>query len=184
MIDILIVQNGVQLADNHMNIELGMNVNHGWRNNLETVTFDIESLVDDKLYPYQQALWDKVSAGGFKSGELMTMTAGRNVGKSMLTASALKRLMDDIMSQPVSELVMSEGKVYGARYHCVEPIGGNWREMEDWCITTFGASTGSIWAEQVDKKAPAPGERWYANNRKFWFRSLKDRDWFIIRWNS
>ena len=132
------------------------------------------------MYEYQKKLWDQL--GGVKPSEMYIITSGRQVGKSMFTAQAIDRLMRDINSQPVEDLVLSEGQVYGARYHCVEPIGGNWREMEDWCINTYGETTGSIWAEEVDKKTPAPGERWYANNRKFWFRKESDRTLFILKW--
>lgn len=136
-----------------------------------------------ELHPWQEILLEKIHGGGFKPGELMTMTSGRQAGKSHFTAQALKRLMDDLQSQPVSDLVLSEGKVYGSRYYCVEPVGGNWRAMEDWCIQTCGETTGSIWAEEVNKiTTPNPGERWYANNRKFWFKSEKDRTMFMLRW--
>lgn len=136
------------------------------------------------MHPWQEKLFVDIETGGIKPGEMMIMSAGRGVGKSMFSAQALERLMRDLNSQPISDLVLSEGRVYGARYYCVEPVGGNWREMEDWVIQTFGASTGSIWAQEVDKATPLQCERWYANNRKFWFRTLKDRDWFIIKWRS
>jgi hypothetical protein len=38
------------------------------------------------LKPYQQALFDKISAGGLKPGELSIFSAGRQSGKSMLNA--------------------------------------------------------------------------------------------------
>ena len=138
----------------------------------------------DKLHPWQEKILIDIESGGVKPGEMMVMTAGRKVGKSRFSAQALERLMRDLNSQPITDLILSEGKVYGARYYCVEPVGGNWREMEDWVIETYGASTGSIWAQEVDKATPLQCERWYANNRKFWFRNLKDRDWFIIKWRS
>jgi hypothetical protein len=132
------------------------------------------------LHPWQQEMLKKMS--GFKKGELMVIAAGRQTGKSYFTAAALKRLMDDINSHPISDLNLTEGRVYGARYYCVEPIGGNWREMEDWCINTYGKTTGSIWAQEVDKTTPLVNERWYANNRKFWFRNEADRTMFILKW--
>jgi hypothetical protein len=141
--------------------------------------FDIEAML-----PWQQNIFDQITTSGVKPGEMMVISAGRRAGKSHFTQQAIERLMRDLNSQPVTDLVLSEGRVYGARYHCVEPIGGNWREMEDWCISTYGASTGSIWAQEVDKSTPLVNERWYANNRKFWFRKEKDRDWFIIKWRS
>ena len=144
---------------------------------MDKVTFDIET--ETMMHPWQASL-----AAGFKPGEMTIMTSGRQTGKSMFTAQAIERLMRDLNSWPVTDLVLSEGTVYGARYYCVQPVGGNWREMEDWCMAIFGDSTGSIWSEEVNKTTPMPSERWYANNRKFWFRAEKDRDWFIIKWNS
>jgi hypothetical protein len=143
------------------------------------LTVDIETML-----PWQKNIFDQIAVGGTKAGEMMIISAGRQVGKSMFTQQAIERLMRDLNSQPVSDLVQSEGRVYGARYYCVEPVGGNWREMEDWCISTYGSSTGSIWAQEVDKSTPLVNERWYANNRKFWFRNERDRDWFIIKWRA
>ena len=116
----------------------------------------------------------------FKGRGVVQIT-GRNAGKNNWTNKAIERLMNDLASRPVEALMVSEGTVYGARYYCVEPIGGNWLDMETWCVETFGSSGDHIWGE---KKAPKPAERWYMNNRKFWFREQKDRDWFVIKWNS
>ena len=118
------------------------------------------------LYPWQQ--------------ELIKMTA-RQLGKSQLTQQAIDRYLRDIGSQPISELVLSEGRVHGARYYCVEPIGGNWMDMEVWALDTYGG-TGSMWG-QADNNVAGTTARWYMNDRKFWFRTAKDRDWFIIRWS-
>ena len=135
------------------------------------------------MYPFQKILLDKITSGGFKRGELSVITAGRRAGKSMMTQQTIERLFRELNSQPVSDLILSEGRVYGARYYCVEPIGGHWRKMEDWCISTYGKTTGSIWAQEVDKSTPLVNERWYANNRKFWFRNEKDRTLFIMKWS-
>lgn len=120
---------------------------------------------------------------GFKPGEIRVMMSGRQTGKSHMSrlAQDLARFGQGDYSEPVRDLLLSEGTVYGARYYCVEPVGGNWREMEDWCTDTYGATTGSIWGESP---VPSPGQRWYMNNVKFWFRTAKDRDWFIIKWQS
>lgn len=129
-----------------------------------------------KLYPFQEAMLEHISKGK----ELRIISSGRQVGKSMFTAQAIDRLMRDLNSQPIEQLVLSEGKVYGARYLCIEPVGGNWPEMESWCLDTYG-NCGSAWDKD---KAPEPNARWYMNDRRFWFREQKDRDWFILRWNS
>ena len=97
------------------------------------------------------------------------------------TDEALKRLIADVNSHPITDIVLSEGTVYGSRYYCVEPIGGSWIDMEFWCLDTFG-NTGSIWQE-TKNLTPEPHKRWYANNRKFWFKSEKDRTMFIMRWS-
>ena len=113
----------------------------------------------------------------YKGRGAIQMT-GRQAGKSAFSAQALQRMMDDLYSQPISDIKLSEGKVYGARYYCVEPIGGNWIDMETWCVETFGSSGDSIWGSDI----PEPACRWYANNRKFWFRNEADRDLFLLRW--
>jgi hypothetical protein len=131
------------------------------------------------LQPWQEDVLIKMKQ--YKGKGVLQIT-GRQTGKSQWSAQAIDRLMADLLLQPVTDLMLSEGRVYGARYYCVEPVGGNWRAMEDWCIQTCGESTGSIWAEEVNKTTPMPGERWYANNRKFWFREEKDRTMFVLKW--
>lgn len=127
-----------------------------------------------ELYPWQEKLLT-----GFRKGEMTIMMAGRHTGKSVAQA-AYKRLFDAIHNRPVEDLILSEGKVYGARYHCVEPVGGNWVDMEVWCMDTFGGPGDKMWGES---KAPEPAQRWYMNNRKFWFRNERDRTMFIMRWS-
>jgi hypothetical protein len=81
------------------------------------------------------------------------------------------------------ELILAEGKVYGARYYTVHPqvpemmyhqIQQSWLDMTVWCVETFGPAP--------ENGVFEPGGRWYANNAKFWFRERKDLEWFIIRW--
>ena len=90
-----------------------------------------------------------------------------------LTDRALQRLIDDINSQPLEGFAFSETKVHGTRYYSVEPIGGNWLEMSDWALATYGES-GTFWDREC--------HRWYMNNRKFIFRDEADRTMFILRW--
>lgn len=132
-----------------------------------------------ELEPWQQRALEAVVNG---KGRGTLQVTGRGTGKSMFSAHALKRLMDDLNNRPVEALIVTEGKVYGARYYCVEPVGGSWADMELWCADTFG-ETSSLWHE-TKALTPEPLKRWYMNNRKFWFREEKDRDWFVIRWNS
>ena len=78
----------------------------------------------------------------------------------------------------------SEGRVFGARYHTVEPkfsyppgwYNQGWNDMMAWCVETFGPTAhDGVWT---------PSMRWYANNSKFWFRHQKDLDWFILKWGA
>ena len=129
------------------------------------------------IQSWQIKMLDKMS--GFKKGELTMMTAGRRSGKSMLSSHAFQRLWDELHNQPVENLKLSEGTVYGSCYYCVEPHGGSWLEMEHWCHNAFGDPGDKIWDSGP---APLPAERWYMNNRKFWFRNEVDRTMFILKW--
>lgn len=104
---------------------------------------------------------------------------GRQLGKSAFSAAALQRIMDDIYNAPVEDLMLTENKISGARYYCVQPIGGNWKNMELWCIQTFG-EPGEIWPNQDFVWPEMP--RWVMNNRKFWFRNEADRTLFVMKW--
>ena len=79
-------------------------------------------------------------------------------------------------------MLLSTGTVYGSTYHTVEPPIGIWLDMEDWVREVFGAP-GIIWDARSPGKTPEPGCRWYQNNRKFWFKDLKDATMFILRWS-
>ena len=129
------------------------------------------------MYAWQIELLDKMTK---YKGRGMIQITGRNTGKGAFSAQALRRMMQDLYSRPLEDIVLSEGKVYGARYYTAEPIGGNWLEMEAWCYETFGDDTSPIWGE--DHRAPEPAQRWYKNNRKFWFRNEKDRMLFVLKW--
>ena len=129
------------------------------------------------IQPWQLNLLDKMTQ---YKGKGMTTITGRNLGKSAFSAQAFQRLWEDLHARPVEDLKLSEGTIYGSRYYTVEPIGGNWLEMETWCVETFGPGNLSpIWGEE---KVPKPAQRWYMNNRKFWFRNEVDRMVFVLKW--
>lgn len=136
----------------------------------------------NKLLPWQEKILVDIESGGYKPGEMVVMMAGRGVGKSTLNSAVFKRLWDDIhRPRPVEDLILSEQPVHGARYYCVEPQGGSWTEMEEWCRSSFG-EPGDMW-ESNDWCWPESA-RWLQNNRKFWFRKERDRSLFIIRWRA
>lgn len=103
----------------------------------------------------------------------------RAMGAKGFRYKARKRLMDDILDRPVEALQVDVGTVFGTKYYTVEPIGGNWLEMETWALETFGPAS-SVWEGTFTTKDAG---HWYMNDRRFWFREQKDRDWFILRWS-
>jgi hypothetical protein len=117
----------------------------------------------------------------YKDSGLLQVTTGRKMGKSYFSSQAFQRLWDDLHQRPIENLVLSDGTVYGSKYYTVEPVGGNWPEMELWALQTYG-ETGSLWRE-TKNLTPEPLQRWYMNNRKFWFRDERDRTMFILRWS-
>lgn len=125
---------------------------------------------------WQQELFDKITSGVRESGEIILMTAGRRVGKSQITQQAIDRLLREINSRPLEELVLGESRFRGARFYTVEPVGGNWQEMQEWAKKTFGPAS-----DPWDFKMDSVG-RWYVNDRRFWFRNERDRTMFILRW--
>lgn len=78
------------------------------------------------------------------------------------------------------ELILSEGRISGARYYTVEPnpppnlVYTTWLKMQSWATATFG--------ELPENGVWTPGARWYVNNGKFWFRERKDLEWFLLKW--
>jgi hypothetical protein len=128
------------------------------------------------IKPWQEKLVNDIMQGR----ELKLMMSGRQTGKSHWTNQAVNRLMKDLMNRPVEELILSEGKVYGDSYYCVEPIGGNWIDIETWCLDTFGNPGCHMW----DSGSIDTEQRWYMNDRKFWFRNERDRTMFILRWST
>ena len=68
---------------------------------------------------------------------------------------------------------------HGDTYYYVKPEGWTvlidklpWDNMIQYCVDTFGPSEG-IWV---------PGERWYVNSARFYFKNPSDRTLFLLRW--
>lgn len=116
---------------------------------------------------------------GRKPGEMMVMMAGRRMGKSMLN-SMMHKAMQDYLNPPLERLDTEEGTVFGTNYYIVSPVGGNWKDMEEWTRLTYGEPA-DIWKAH-DFMWPENG-RWYMNDRKFWFRDESDRTLFLMKWS-
>lgn len=124
----------------------------------------------NNIQHWQLDLLEKITSGGVKPGELMRPYAGRNIGRNY---------MQVYLDTPVLDIVLSEGTVYGSRYYIAAPVGGDWWEMEKWCVQTYGKTGPHIWSGQ----APEPAQSWYMNDRMFWFRKESDRTMFLLRWS-
>lgn len=73
-------------------------------------------------------------------------------------------------------IVTEEGRWSGARYHVAVPLdaGAVWPDMLEWVVNTFGPTAqDGIWT---------PGQRWYCNNARFYFRNEQDLTAFLLRW--
>jgi len=113
----------------------------------------------------------------FKGKVLATLT-GRGSGKSW-TKQAVNRLIDDLGP---FKLKLDQIEFNGESYYEVKPVGWmhkdelQWNDMLTWVVETFGPTAkDGIWT---------PGQRWYCNNARFYFKDIKDRDWFVLRWSS
>jgi hypothetical protein len=118
-----------------------------------------------------------------------------NIEQEIL-AIAAKKMSDQIDIEVLKglgvhkdvKLICDTGTVYGLRYYTVEPINLEWQDTrrmwEDmmlWCQNQFG-ETGNLWRE-TKNLTPEPNQRWYANDRKFWFRDEAERTMFLLRWS-
>lgn len=74
------------------------------------------------IYPYQKALYDKIQAGGFKHGEIMILSAGRQLGKSMLNQ------MYRSMMTPAKFSILDRAQVDGATWYTVSCV----KEVSMW----------------------------------------------------
>lgn len=127
------------------------------------------------MYKWQQEILNRMAK--FKGKNMLTVT-GRNIGKSIMTANAVERLKDDLGPY---QLKLSQIELNGESYYEIRPVGWmhkdelQWNDMITWVVDTFGPTArDGVWT---------PGQRWYANNARFYFKDIKDRDWFIMRWS-
>ena len=133
------------------------------------------------LQPFQQALWDQLSQGGFKQGQMTLYSAGRQTGKSYLNAlygsTGIKslyysNLCNEILlpMKPAPRYKFSRAKWYVAEFDWEQQT-----EVIKWCTQQFGPRP----------ENPDAWSRWY---HKSWteihFRDAKDYEWFLLRWGK
>jgi hypothetical protein len=145
--------------------------------------------------PYQQALWDKISQGGFKQGQMTLYSSGRQTGKSMLNAIYDNNLCKEItlsgqeylhlvelkmgfanlatdrikQRKKVKQYKFSRAEWYVAEFDWVRQA-----EVLAWCRQQFGPHPNN----------PDAWSRWYNKySEKIHFRDAKDYEWFVLRWS-
>jgi hypothetical protein len=93
---------------------------------------------------------------------------------------ATNRLIEDLGPFRIK---IAEYVVHGEIYYEAAPVGWmlvedgpTWRDMMVWVTETFSSTANDgVWTS---------GQRWYANNSRFYFRNVEDRDWFILKWSN
>lgn len=95
---------------------------------------DLETMMGTSLQT-----WQKDLIGGFKKGELVTYSAGRQTGKSTFTVAALKKILDDMESLDPNFEVLTTGTVDATTWYTISCkkdvsiwIRENGKENEDW----------------------------------------------------
>ena len=126
--------------------------------------------METKLLP-----WQKRMLAMMASKDKAVLNVARQSGKSATTAQIGKFLQEWATNYGPKKLVLGAGSAFGVNYHLVEPVGMDWVAILKWCTETFG---------EMSHIKDGDNGRWYINNRTLYFRNLKDRDWFVLRWNS
>jgi hypothetical protein len=95
--------------------------------------------VTEGIEPFQQVLWDKINQGGFKHGEMMVISAGRQTGKSTLN-QYMQAMQERIPYKELASAMVDDAKWFTVqcnkevaawlRTHpekmCYEHIDQNW----------------------------------------------------------
>lgn len=126
--------------------------------------------VSEGIYPYQQALLDKVSSG-FKAGQMMIISAGRMTGKSYLNQLYNTNLCKEILlpMKPEPKYKFSRSNWYVADYDWVHQA-----EVLEWCSQQFGPHP----------QNPDAWSRWCNHySERIHFRDAKDYEWFVLKWS-
>ena len=122
--------------------------------------------VTEGIYPFQQALYDKIKAGGFKRGEMFLISAGRQTGKSMFYSNLCKEILLPMKPEPKYKF---SREWYVAEYDWVHQY-----EVLEWCKQQFGPHP----------QNPDAWSRWCNHySERIHFRDEKDYAWFVLRWS-
>lgn len=147
------------------------------------------------IYPYQQALYNKIAQGGFKAGEMQIISSGRQSGKSMLNAIYNNNLCKEITLPGQEYLQLVELKMGFAdlttnRINQRKKVKQYNFSRANWYVAEFRWQDQPkvlAWCSQQFGPHPANPDAWSRwHNRyvgKIMFRDAKDYEWFALRWS-
>jgi hypothetical protein len=126
------------------------------------------------IYPFQQALYDKVKDGGFKRGEMFLISAGRQTGKSMLNQMYGKLWNNNLCKEILLPMKPEPKYKFSREWYIAEFDWVHTGEVLEWCKQQFGPHP----------KNPDAWSRWVNKyGEKIHFRDEKDYAWFMLRWS-
>jgi hypothetical protein len=136
-----------------------------------------------QLHDYQQKLFQQLGRG-FRAGEMMVISSGRQTGKSSLYMKMLKNRIYDsnlckeivLPTKPMKEekYKFSRAKWYEHRLPSPFTNDNKTNEMIEWTKSQFG---------NPDTKVDPWATRWYVDWDTINFRDSKDYEWFLLRWS-
>jgi hypothetical protein len=141
-------------------------------NILKDVTEGIEPF---PFLPYQQALRDRLSQGGFKPGQMTLYSAVQQTGKSTLNSLIKSLYYSNLCNEivlplkPAPKYKFSRRNWYVAKFNIKD-----YTDVVHWCREQFGPHP----------RNPDSWSRWrHEYEDKIHFRDAKDYEWFLLRWS-
>ena len=148
----------------------------------------------DGIYPYQQALYNKIAQGGFKTGAMQIISSGRQSGKSMLNAIYNNNLCKEVTLTgqeylQIVELKMGFANLATDRIKQRKKVKQYKFSRSNWYVAEFDwrkSSEVNEWCAQQFGPHPENPDAWSRWQRiydeKVHFRDAKDYEWFVLRW--
>jgi hypothetical protein len=156
----------------------------------KTIVYDLETVTPctlsgvttgihpPQLHDYQQTLFQQFSRG-FRAGEMMIISSGRQTGKSSFYMKMLKnRIYDSNLCKeiilPTKPMKEEKYKFSRAKWYQAEFNDKDYFEVRAWCSQQFGP----------DPARPDAWSRWWHKfHNSILFRDEKDYILFTLRWS-
>ena len=118
---------------------------------------------------------EPIRSGGFKHGEMMILSAGRQTGKSIYYDNLCKEIFFPGMPLTTLSLnrLMPKYQFSRANWYVAEFDWVHQAEVLEWCTKQFGPHP----------QRPDAWSRWQNKySDRIHFRDAKDYQWFLLRW--